>query len=156
MDNGATYTFQVRGKNAAGDGSVSSEVSAPTLPLKPAGFSAVAKTGRTPIALFAEGQVDLTWTDPDNDAITDWQYQYKSKPKDGSYGNYGAWTSVTPAASGNNLTHTVTGLTNGTSYTFKIRAVNAAGNSPASERIRRGYARRSPRPPSPPASPRRP
>ena len=134
LDNGNTYTFKLRGKNDFGDGlgAVSSEVSAPTLPLKPAGFTAAAKTGRTPIALFAEGQVDLTWTDPDNDAITDWQYQYKSKPAGGSYGSYGDWTSVTPAASGNDLTHTVAGLTNGTSYTFKIRAVNAAGNSPAS------------------------
>ena len=135
LDNGKTYTFQVRGKNDFGDGlgAVSSEVSAPTLPLMPANFTAAAKTGRTPIALFTEGQVDLTWTDPDNDAITDWQYQYKSKPAGGNYGNYGDWTSVTPAASGNNLTHTVTGLTNGTSYTFKVRAVNAAGNSPASD-----------------------
>ena len=131
LDNGATYTFQVRGVNTSGDGSVSDEVPAPTLPLKPSNPTAAAKTGKTAI-LYTEGQVDLAWTDPDNDSITAWEYQYKSKPDGGSYGSYGAWTSVTPTASGSNLAYTVTGLTHGTTYRFKVRAVNAAGNGPAS------------------------
>ena len=131
LDNGATYTFQVRGVNTAGNGSVSDEASASTLPAKPSRPTAAAKTDKTSI-LYTEGQVDLSWTDPDNDSITAWQYQYKSKPDGGSYGSYGAWTSVTPTASGGNLAYTVTGLTHGTTYRFKVRAVNAAGDGPAS------------------------
>lgn len=38
-----------------------------------------------------------------------------------------SWTSVTPSGSGP-LTYTVTGLTNGTSYGVRVRAVNSAGN----------------------------
>ena len=59
-------------------------------------------------------------------AITDWQYAYKS-----TGGNYGAWTSMT-SSSAARTSYTVTGLTKGTAYTFKVRAVNAQGNSDAS------------------------
>ena len=131
LENGATYTFQVRGVNTSGNGSVSGEASAATLPAKPSNPTAAAKTGKTAV-LYTEGQVDLTWTNPDNDSITAWQYQYKSKPDGGNYGSYGAWTNMTPSASGSNLTFTITGLTHGTAYKFKVRAVNAAGNGEAS------------------------
>ena len=84
VDNGKTYTFQVRAVNAAGNGTSSTGAVVSTVPAQPTGFTAVAKTGKTPISLYTAGQVDLDWTDPSNSTITRWEYQYKSKPAGGS------------------------------------------------------------------------
>jgi hypothetical protein len=40
-------------------------------------------------------------------------------------------TAQTPQTFGNASTQTVTGLTNGTTYTFKVQAINAIGTGPA-------------------------
>ncbi|NMA26028.1 MAG: hypothetical protein GX936_10255 [Clostridiales bacterium] len=64
-----------------------------------------------------DGQVALSWTAPSSDggsAITKYQV---------SKDNGANWTDV-----GLNTTYTFTGLTNGMAYTFKVRAVNSAGN----------------------------
>ena len=53
--------------------------------------------------------------------IIKWRYAYKTT------GDYGAWTDVSNTT--NSLSHTVTGLTNGEAYQFKMQAVNAVGNS---------------------------
>jgi uncharacterized repeat protein (TIGR02543 family) len=77
----------------------------PAVPAVPQGFTA------TP----GDGQVTLSWTAPTSDGgspITKYQVQ-----KDND-----AWIDVTDGTS-----YTYTGLTNGTEYTFKVRAVNAAG-----------------------------
>ncbi len=63
------------------------------------------------------GRVDLSWTAPADtggSAITGYQVS-----KDGGT----SWTNV-----GLTTAYTFTGLTNGTEYTFKVRAVNSAGN----------------------------
>ena len=76
-------------------------------PTAPQGFTA------TP----GDGQVALSWTAPASDGgstITDYQV---------SSDNGGSWI---PASSP--TSHAFTGLTNGTAYTFKVRAVNVAGN----------------------------
>jgi len=77
----------------------------PTAPSVPLNF----------VATAGNGQVVLSWTTPANNggsAITLYQVQVGS----------GAWqTAASP--------HTATGLTNGTHYTFRVRAVNAIGNS---------------------------
>ena len=134
LNNGRTYTFRVRGVNAAGNGTESSSVSVSTQPAKPTGFSATAKTGTTPVELFTEGRVDLRWSAPSpaNSTITKWQYQYQSKPAGGQYGDYGDWTDI-PGSGATTRTYTVTGLTHDTGYKFKIRAVNATGNGDASD-----------------------
>ncbi len=119
LTNGTAYAFKVRAVNPAGNGAVSDEAVATTtaLPAKPAG---VAATGGV-------RQVALSWTDPSNASITSWEYQQKT----GS-GAYGTWTAI-GSSSATTTRHTVTGLANGTSYGFKVRAVNPAGNGAASD-----------------------
>lgn len=66
-------------------------------------------------ASAGDGKVMLTWRAPvdrGGGAITRYEYRINS----------GIWTS-----SGRTLSVTATGLTNGTSYTFEVRAVNSAG-----------------------------
>ena len=68
-------------------------------------------------ATSGNGQVTLAWTAPTSNgggAIT--RYEVSSN---------GGATWVTASSSTN---HTFTGLTNGTSYAFRVRAVNSAGN----------------------------
>ena len=79
-----------------------------------------------PRNLEADGgneQVALSWDAPESDggfAIRDYEYRITGR----------GWIST----GSTNTTHTVTGLDNGTAYTFEVRAVNAAGNSAYSNR----------------------
>ena len=64
------------------------------------------------------------WDAPESDggaAITDYEYRINRS---------GPWISIGSTGT----THTATGLVNGTSYVFEVRAVNAAGNSASSNR----------------------
>ena len=76
-------------------------------------------------AAGGDGQAVLTWDAPASDGgaeITDYEYRINGR---------GPWISI-----GSTLTtHTVTGLVNGTEYTFQVRAVNAAGRRGSSNRI---------------------
>jgi hypothetical protein len=108
LTNGTEYTFKVRAVNSAGYGAETSVTAIPlTVATEPQNFTA------TP----ADGQVTLSWTAPESDggnAITCYEV-YKDGDDD--------WTDV-----GLDTSYTFTGLTNGTEYTFKVRAVNSAGN----------------------------
>ena len=70
-------------------------------------------------AVAGNGEVVLTWDAPRSDggaAITDYEYRIDGR---------NPWISI-----GSTLTtHTVTGLVNGTEYTFQLRAVNRVGKS---------------------------
>jgi uncharacterized repeat protein (TIGR02543 family) len=79
----------------------------PTAPSAPQNFTA------TP----GDGQVELRWSAPaSNGGAAISRYEVSGD-------NGGTW--VTAAT---NTSHTFTGLTNGTAYTFKVRAVNSAGS----------------------------
>ena len=73
-----------------------------------------------------DGQVTLSWANPANNTITKYQYRRKTDT-----GTYGSWTDI-PNSGDTTTSYTVTGLTNGTQYTFEVRAVNAGGNGAAS------------------------
>lgn len=122
LTNGTPYTFTVTAKNKMGIGPASSPSSPPvtpaTVPSAPAGIKATA----------SNQQVTVSFTAPASNggsAITG--YTVIWTPKDGSDTNAGS-----PLAT----THTVTGLTYGTTYTFTVTATNAMGTGPASKSIK--------------------
>jgi hypothetical protein len=118
LTNGTTYTFTVAATNASGTGPASSPSnavtpSAPTLPGAPTGVTATA----------GNASAQVSWTAPSSNggsAIT----SYTVTPFIGS----AAQTPVTVSGTST----TVTGLTNGTTYTFTVAATNAVGTGPAS------------------------
>ena len=72
------------------------------------------------------GEVGLSWTRPGNlDPAPSSEYKYQYQQKDGT-GLYGNWTDMLNSGRGT-TSYTVTGLTNGRTYTFKVRAVNIPG-----------------------------
>lgn len=114
LTNGTEYTFTVKATNTVGDSAASdpsSAVTPATVPDPPTGVSAVA----------GAGSALVSWSAPafnGGSAITG----YTVTPSaDG-----------TPCTTTTELTCTVTGLTNGTSYTFTVKATNAVGDSAAS------------------------
>ena len=121
LENGTGYVFQIQAFNGAGTGRRSDERSAtpmPAAPGKPTGFS-VESGNRKAI---------LTWTDPENETISKWQFAYKTT------GGYGDWTDM----AGSNATtvrHIVSALENDTAHTFRIRAVNAIGAGAESDEV---------------------
>ena len=116
LDNGRTYTFQVRAVNTTGGGAASDSSVATMIPAKPAGFTATPN----------DGSVALSWTDPNNASITRWEYRYKT-----GTGDFGSWTEV--ANSNAATTSASVTLANGKTYGFELRAVNATGDGAASD-----------------------
>ncbi len=118
---GTSYTFTVAATNAVGTGSPSAQSNAvtPTAPTAPA-----APTGVT--ATAGNAQATLTWTAPNDggSALT----SYRVTPYIGGV----AQTPTTITGSPPVTTATVTGLTNGTAYTFRVSATNAVGTGPES------------------------
>ena len=114
LTQGKLYAFQLRAVNAVGSGPATAWVHSARLPAKPAGLTA------TP----GDRNVTLAWTvpSPAEPNITRWQYREGSN----------SWTDI-PNSTGTTTSHVVTGLTNGTNYTFKVRAVNAGGDGPDSD-----------------------
>ena len=66
-----------------------------------------------------DGKVTLSWTDPDDDGIT--KYQVKQWTG-ASEPDPGTWTDIA-SSDADTTSHEVTGLTNGTEYSFRVRAV---------------------------------
>ena len=116
LTNGTLYEFRVLAHNTAGLGDPSNILSTTprTAPGTPTGL------GATP----GNTQVALTWAAPASNggaAITDYQVQYKLSADPPA--NWALFDDGSSPATG----ATVTGLTNGLSYEFRVRAVNVAG-----------------------------
>jgi len=116
VTNGTTYYYKVAAVNAGGTSPLSSEVSAtPQVAAPPAPTNLVATAGNA--------QVSLTWTASSGAT---------------SYNIYRATTSGTETLlqSGvSSTTFTDSSVTNGTTYYYKVAAVNAGGTSPLSSEV---------------------
>ena len=100
-----------------------------TITVTRAGSVPAAPTGLT--ATAGAGAVTLSWTAPTGaGAVGRYEYQQKT-----ATGAYGAWTPI-PGSGPSTTSHTVTGLTGGTAYVFRVRAVNSTGNGAASTEAR--------------------
>ncbi|SEO97428.1 Fibronectin type III domain-containing protein, partial [Paenibacillus sophorae] len=112
LTNGKTYYFVVKATNPGGDSAASNQVSATpkTVPASPTDI----------IATAGDGQATITFTAPvDNGGSAITGYEVTSSP-----GNIIATGTASPI--------TITGLQNGTTYTFTVKAINNAGGSVAS------------------------
>lgn len=114
LTNGLSYDFRVRAVNDFGPGATSAvETTTPrTTSGAPTGLSA------TP----GDGEVELSWSAPVGDggsAVTDYVVEYKLTA-DSEWSEFADGVSAVTTA-------TVDGLTNGSSYDFRVSAVNAAG-----------------------------
>ncbi|MCY4181541.1 MAG: fibronectin type III domain-containing protein, partial [Gammaproteobacteria bacterium] len=113
LTNGTEYAFQVRAVDGATNGADGETVRATPRFDPPAGLTATAGTT----------QVTLSWTNPSDNTISGYQYRQGQ----GSPLAWGMWTEI--VGSGATTTSaTVTGLTNGTQYSFEVRAVNGAAS----------------------------
>ncbi len=83
----------------------------PPAPAAPAGLTATA----------GNASVTLAWDDPSNTTIT--RYEYRMRWTGVGWQD---WVAI-PNSGATTTSHAVTGLTNGTEYRFKVRAVNAGG-----------------------------
>jgi hypothetical protein len=86
------------------------------------GVVSVPSTPTAPTASAGNTQATVTFTAPSSNGLAISGYTVTSIPAGGTDTNAGTTS----------LTHTITGLTNGTSYTFTVVATNGFGNSSAS------------------------
>ncbi len=119
LTNGETYRFRVRAVNSVGPGAES----------KPARATPATVPGAPRNLTLTSGSqyMMLIWERPaDNGGLPITGYEYIQKEEDGSFGN---WTAIDNSAPGeaNETSYAVTGLKNGTIYSFMVRAVNALG-----------------------------
>ena len=106
---------------------VSLSLATPTRPAKPGGFAVAAEDARATLFWVEASSVRAA----DRFDFTVTKHQYRQKAGGGAWG---AWTDIPDSGSGeaNADSYTLTGLINGVTYAFELRAVNAAGAGPAS------------------------
>ena len=111
LTNGTAYTFTVSAINAVGEGLPSSNSNSVT----PATVPGVPVIGT---ATGGDASATVTWTAPASNGSPITNYAITT---------YVGGTSGTTVTVGNVTSDTVTGLTNGTAYTFTVSAINAVG-----------------------------
>ena len=117
LTNGTSYSIYLKAVNANGDSSASSAVSVTpsTTPSAPTSLTATAGNG--------QATINFTAGSNGGSAITNYKYSL-----DGT-----TYTALSPTDATSPVT--ITGLTNGTSYSVYLKAVNANGDSSASSAV---------------------
>ena len=117
LTNGTSYTIYLKAVNANGDSAASSSVivTPSTTPSAPTSLSASA----------GDGQATINFTPGSNGGSAITNYKYST--------NGTIFTDLSPADTSSPVT--IPGLTNGTSYTIYLKAVNANGDSSASSSV---------------------
>ena len=117
-----TYAFAVRAENANGQGAAT-----PTLRAVPVHPDAPQRPGQFTAIPGHEG-VRLTWSPPHgNHPVTSYQYRLST---DGGTNWSPDWTAIT-GSDADTTEHTLTNLSNGTTYTFELRALKDSTAGPA-------------------------
>lgn len=115
LTNATSYTFRVSAVNDMGTSTASTVSSAVTplgAPAAPTGLSAT----------YGNAQASLSWTAPSDNggsAITNYLVEFSSNAGS-SWTTFAHSVSTTPSI-------TVTGLTNGTAYSYRVSAINVVG-----------------------------
>ena len=128
LTDGTEYTFQVRAVNGC-DTTTGCGNSDPATAVMatPDGDARARPTGL--MATAGNTQATLTWSDPGDATITFYEYQQK----EGSAA-FGTWTLI-PGSSATTTSYRLTGLDNGTAYTYRIRVGRGADLSLASDGV---------------------
>ena len=119
LSDGVTYSARIRAVNIAGGGAASNNVSGQTanVPSKPSAPSIISVGNQS---------VSISWTPPSANYSTITGYKVQLSSDNGS-----TWS---PALSTSGTSATITSLTNGTSYVFRINASNGVGISEWSDK----------------------
>ncbi len=112
LTNDSEYRFRIRARNSGGNGAASAVVEA-----TPSASAAVPKPVLSAEAGYA--RVTLSWSALSGVTVASWGYQYK--PAGGS------WIRTRTVTGGSTTSTTVTGLTIGTEYTFRLFAAVSPG-----------------------------
>ena len=118
LTNGDAIEAQVRAINSVGTGPWSSTGSATPSGEVPGGGATLALRADTG---DASGEVDTDWLEPDDGGVTITSYTLQ-------YAGPGQGFSSSRQFSVTSTSRTVTGLTDGDEYSFRVRAVNGEGN----------------------------
>lgn len=124
LNNSIQYTFSLYAVNTYGRSSIPASISvSPGLPDSPTDLN----------ALVGNSQVYLSWTAPSNNGgsvITGYKiYDVSGNVYNPNTNTFVSDASGTILSTTGAVTITITGLTNGTLYTFKVQSVNANGKS---------------------------
>ena len=108
-----TYTYRVSALNSGGVSSPTSNLTVTTLPLAPSAPTSLVAT------VVSATQVSLTWVDNSNNETS-----FSIERGTGA----GAWAALASVAA-NSTTYLDTTAVGGTTYSYRVRAINSGGNS---------------------------
>ena len=127
LTDGTEYTFQVRAVNGCTETTGCGESEPATAVMATPDADALARP--TGLAVTpGNTQITLTWDDPDDASVFAHDYQVKEE----GAAAFGAWTTL-PYSSVTDHAARLTGLTNGTTYVYRIRARAASRTSLSSD-----------------------